>query len=414
MQVRNERIAVGPGEQTLQSELLSWLRNWRNHLGEIVIVSGTAGSALTTFIGARKLVNNSVVVAGLLTVFFQGGLFVVAHLATDRTKPNHRPRTLVLGITWILLAFFSIYSSAIGAFELVKDSLKKDHSRGAMVVQWQAAEREISDFKTKAMSFVAQAKQDLEPKLNLEKERKRFADKKNLYYPTARLQVLTAKSNALRDAETKIQAIQLSGTPPANTEGVIRGLDGAFEAAKAAYASLPEAAREQFSEPRRSTIASSPEDLQKVFWAEVQAGSIPALVILAIAALMDFLPALLRYASKSKKTVAEKISQARRTGKDIWNSLVIPLSPKTTAIRVVAAGHADLDITLNFADDYHHMTLRDISRDLHVVLNEVARKVGHAVRLRSAMTTSQMEIVPDLPLLNQLDNDLTLHLQFED
>jgi hypothetical protein len=37
------------------SELLNWLKNWRDHLGEIIIIAGTAGSALTTFTGARKL-----------------------------------------------------------------------------------------------------------------------------------------------------------------------------------------------------------------------------------------------------------------------------------------------------------------------------------------------------------------------
>jgi hypothetical protein len=389
------------------------LKNWRSHLGEIVIVAGTAASALTTFLGARKLVNDNFIVAGLLTLFFQGGLFVVAHFATDRSRPNHRPRTLVLCLTWVLLALFSIYSSAIGAFELIKDSLKKDHSRGSLVVQWQASERDISGFKTKALSWVTEAIRDVEPRLNSERERKRVADMKNRPYAIGRLQTLATQLKALKDAEAKVQAIKLSGVPPDKNEEAVAALDNAFEAAKAAYASLPEEARAQFTEPHRSATPNGPDDLQKAFWAEVQAGSAPALVILLIAALMDFLPALLRYASRSKKTLAEKLHDARRAGRDIWGALVNPLSPVTTALNIAVIGHPDLDITMNFASGYHSMTLTDISRDLAVVESEVARSVGRNVRLRSAMTTSQMEVVPDLPLLDQLDDDLTLHLQFE-
>jgi hypothetical protein len=389
------------------------LKNWRSHLGEIVIIAGTAASALTTFLGARKLVNDNFFVAALLTVFFQGGLFVVAHLATDRTRPTHRPRSLVLCLTWMLLALFSIYSSAIGAFELVKDSLKREHTRSSVVAQWQAAEKEISDFKTKALSWVTEAKRDVEPKLNSERERKRMADMKDRPYPVNRLQTLVTQLKAINDAEAKVQAIKISGTPPEKNEEAVTALDNAFEAAKAAYASLPEEARAQFAEPHRSNTSDGPDDLQKAFWAEVQSGSAPALVILLVAALMDFLPALLRYSSRSKKTLAEKIQDTRRTGRDIWNSLVNPLSPVTTAIRVAVIGHPDLDITLNFANGYQGMTLTDISHDLAVVENEVSRGIGRNVRLRSAMTTSQMEVVPDLPLLDQLDNDLTLHLQFE-
>src|SRR5436189_3051367 len=54
-------------------------------------------------------------------------------------------RTLALCLTWTLLAFFSVYSSALGMFELQKDSLKLDHTRAAVVEQWQTAENERSE-----------------------------------------------------------------------------------------------------------------------------------------------------------------------------------------------------------------------------------------------------------------------------
>ncbi len=396
------------------SELLNWLKNWRDHLGEIIIIAGTAGSALTTFTGARKLVNDSFFVAGLLTLFFQGGLFVVAHLATDKTKPNHKPRTLALFLTWLLLAFFSVYSSAIGAFELVKDSLRNDHSRAGVVLQWQDAQGQISDFKTKALTWINQDKQDVEVRLSTERERKRAADKLNRGYPTKRLQALVTRLDALNDADAKVQAVKLGGSPPPKSEDALAALDTAFEATKSAYAALPEEGRAQCSEPRRASAREAPDDLQEAFWTEVQARSSPALVALLIAALLDFLPAMLRYSSRSRKTLPEKIRGARRTSRDLWNSLIGPLSPAMGAIRIAVAGHPDLDITLNFADGYQNMTLAEMRRDLIVVEGEVERSAGRRVQMRSAMNTSRMEIVPDFPLLDQLDPDLTLHLDFED
>ena len=395
-------------------ELYTWLSNWRHHLAEIVIVAGTAGSALTTFMGARKLVSESLIVAGLLTFFFQGGLFVVAHAATDGTKPNHRPRTLALLLTWLMLAFFSVYSSAIGAFELVKDSLKNDHSRAGVVSQWQDAQGQISEFKTKALTWLTQDKQDVEIRLNAERERKRAADRTNRRFSTSRLQALSVRLDALNDAEAKIREVKLGGTPPPKTEDAVAALDAAFDSAKSAYTSLPEEGRAQCAEPRRALAGEPPDDLQKAFWAEVRAGSPPALEALLIAALLDSLPALLRYAGRSRRTLAEKIRGARRSLRDVWDSLVSPLTPAAGAIRVAVTGYPDLDITLNFAGGYRHVTLAEMRPDLAVVESEVARNAGRRVRLRSAMNTSRMELVPDFPLLDQLDPDLTLHLDFED
>jgi len=111
----------------------------------------------------------------------------------------------------------------------------------------------------------------------------------------------------------------LSGTPPADAEGVTRGLDGAFDAAKAAYASLPEEAEVSFRSRIETTIASNPEDLQRAFWAEVQARFDSGTGNTADCVSEGFLPRSSVMRANLKRPSAEKISQTRRTGKDIWN-----------------------------------------------------------------------------------------------
>src|SRR5204862_8203645 len=153
----------------------------------------------------------------------------------------------------------------------------------------------------------------------------------------------------------KVQAVQLSGLPPTNYDEAVKELDRDYDAAKIAYAALPESMRDNFSEPNRPALPSVPDDLQRAFWAEVKAGSAPALIVLLIAALMDLLPALLRYAGKSKSSIAQKITKTRRTGLDIWSALFSPLFPSTIPIRVLAVGHEDLDITLNIANGHDRL-----------------------------------------------------------
>jgi hypothetical protein len=399
----------------MENELMKWLKHWRTNFGEIVIIAGTIGSGVTTWVGAYKLVSESALVATLLAVFFQGGLFTVAHLATDKNQPHRHPRKIALMAAWLLLASFSVYASALGMFELVKPSLKSDNLRADVVAQWRDAEKEIDNFKTNALAWLTKAKDDVNLKVAFERNRERVALGKGKSYPPTKRLTLAARLETLTSAENTTQSVKLlSGTTPAKVEDAIKMLDEAFASAKAAYVALPDEGKSVCPEPRRALPADRPDEIQKAFWAEAKAGSAPVKAMFLFAFLLDFLPGLLRYASRPKRTLAAKVHNTRRAGKELWQSLVDPLSPVTTAIRVAVVGHPDLDIKLSFANGNHHLTLRDMRGDLEEVGNEVTRIVGSRVRLRSAMNTSQMEIVPDFPLLDQLDADLTLHVDYED
>jgi hypothetical protein len=387
---------------------------WRDLLREAVIIAGSAGSGITTYMGAHQLVNASALVAALLTLFFQGGMYVAAHFANESMHAHRRPRTLALCLTWTLLAFFSVYSSALGMFELQKDSLKLDHTRAAVVQQWQAAEKEITDFKTKALAWLTKSKQDVSLRLTFERNRERAAHSSRRAYSPVEKQKIQSQLDALNSAESKAQQIKLlSGTTPAKTDDAVKIMDEAFGSAAEAFSALPDDGKAQCPVPRQVPAATQPEELQKAFWAEVQARSAPAMMMLLIAFLMDFLPVLLRYASRPKRTLAEKITGARRTARGIWSALWHPLAPVTQALRVVVEDHPDLDITLQFATGREALTLNDVRRNITVVADAVSEQLGSPVRLTRAMTTSGMELVPDLPLLSQLDDDLTIHLSFE-
>jgi hypothetical protein len=393
-----------------------WLtpRKLREAFREAVIIAGTAGSGLTTFMGAHQLVNASAVVALLLTLFFQGGMYVAAHLANESAHAHKRPRTLALCLTWALLAFFSVYSSALGMFELQKDSLKLDHARAAVVQQWQAAEKEIGDFKTKALAWLTKGKQDVSLKLTFERNRERAARASRQPYSPVEKQKLQSQLEALNGAEAKAQQIKpLSGTTPEKTDDAVKAMDEAFASVADAFAALPDDGKSQCPVPHQAPAAEQPEEVQKAFWAEVQARSAPAMVMLLVAFLMDFLPVMLRYASRPKKTLAEKITGARRAARATWTALWHPLSPVTQGVRVAVEGHPDLDINLQFATGREALTLDDIRRNIAVVTEAVSEQLGGPARLTRAMTTSGMELLPDLPLLSQLDDDLTIHLTFE-
>jgi hypothetical protein len=387
---------------------------WRDVLREAVIIAGTAASGLTTFMGAHQLVNSSPIVAALLTLFFQGGMYVAAHLASESSRGGRRPRTSALFMTWALLAFFSVYASALGMFEIQRDSISSDHERAAVVAQWQAAEKGVSDFRTDALAWLTKAKQDVSLKLNLERGREKAARAARQPYSPVAKQTLQSQLDAFNVAERRAQEVKLlSGSVPAKDADAVSAMDEAYASVSSAFSALPDEGKTQCPVPGRALAAAQPVELQKAFWAEVQAHSAPAIVILLVAFLMDFLPLMLRYATRPRLTLADKVFAARRAGHDLWSALSRPLTPATTCVCVAVEGHPELDINLEFAAGREALRLDDVRRNISVVAEAVSRQSDAPVRLARAMTSSGMELVPDMPLLGQLDDDLTIHLGFE-
>jgi glucan phosphoethanolaminetransferase (alkaline phosphatase superfamily) len=100
-------------------------QRWRDTLHKIMSLAGVATGSLTTYQEATQLVEGDVVLAALLTIIFQGGMYITARLAEESSRAKHRTITIVLCLTWTLLAIFPAYASGLDIFDTL-DSFLKD------------------------------------------------------------------------------------------------------------------------------------------------------------------------------------------------------------------------------------------------------------------------------------------------
>jgi hypothetical protein len=389
-------------------------QNWREYLLEIFVIALTLCSALTTFVGARKLVNEVWLVAALFTAGIQGGLYYVAHCATNDVGKNLRRKTISLYLTWLLLSIFSVYSSALGMFELQKDSLRNDHERNALAGQWRLAADEITRFRTNALSWLTGKIEEVGLQFTLEKAKEQASRKLHKDYSPREKQTLKSRLDSLNTAKQKVEQVKILGaSTPSKSEDIRAALDAAFASATDAYALLPEGCRSQYAAPRNAFTETLPTDIQKAFWAEVQSRSVPAILMLLIAFLLDFLPISIRFASQPKKAPADKIINARREAVSIWKALWVPISPATKSFRIAIENYPELDISLKFASNRGEIYLTDLHNELPLITTEVSERLGSEVQLRSAKNSSGEELVSDLPLSMQVTEDEMIFLSFE-
>jgi hypothetical protein len=59
----------------------------------------------------------------------------------------------------MVFAFFSVYASALGMFDIQQDFLRSDRVRVNVFTQWKEAAKAIAEFKTRALAETNQAKQ---------------------------------------------------------------------------------------------------------------------------------------------------------------------------------------------------------------------------------------------------------------
>ena len=136
------------------NKLTEWLKNWKRNLLELFVIAGILASAFTTYTGAYQLVNRSVPVALLFTAFFQGGIYVVGHYTSVTEPERERRRTFTLCLVWAVLAFFSVYASSLGMFDIQQESLRSDRSRVNVFRQWTDAAKALAEFKTRGLAEI--------------------------------------------------------------------------------------------------------------------------------------------------------------------------------------------------------------------------------------------------------------------
>ena len=175
-------------------KLTEWLKNWKRNLLEVFVVAGILASACTTFVGAFQMVNRSILVAALFTMFFQGGMYVIGHYASPGESERRGRRTISLCLTWMTLAFFSIWASSLGMFAIQQESLRSDLARTNIFKQWTDAAKGIADFKTRSLAEITQAKQADSLDINVERGRIRAARAEHRAYASETLPRLQLRS----------------------------------------------------------------------------------------------------------------------------------------------------------------------------------------------------------------------------
>ena len=381
------------------------------HLREIFLIAGFIGSGFTTCIGAYEIFNHNWLVAVAIGGFFQGLMYVIGRYLVKSSDRRHR-RTLLLCAAWGALAAFSIYASALAMFQLQVESLKSDHARVSVTVQWNETARAIADFKTRAMTEVNTEKLAKNLEITSERNRIRAARVARRPYSTETLQKRTSELGVITNAETKLQQVRLlSIALPDNTEDAQAALSQALAGVNDAYAALPEQPRSRVNLPRLPEAPQFPEHIQKAFWKELLSGSTPALLMVFFAAVLDLLPPFVRFASSPKQTVDERILNFRRWRKRVVEAGRAPLAPDIESIKISVEDAPALDIRIS-VPTAHGGPVLDIDRDFAEVTKEVCRETGREMALDSVRAASGQPLVDGLPLLLQLDDDREVILSY--
>jgi hypothetical protein len=395
-----------------KNKLTEWSKNWKRNLLEVFVACGILASACTTFAGAYFLVNHSLIVAGLFTGMFQGGLYVIGHYASATEHERQHRRTFALFLVWIVLAFFSIWASSLGMFALQQESLRSDLARAGIFKQWTDGAKNIAEFKTRSLAEIYQAKQTTSLDINAERSRIRAARAERRAYSNDTLQSLSSDLAALQSAETRLRQLRpLSITPPENSETASHALDDAFSATGETYASIPERLRSRISQPRPGDQVEMSSNIQKAFVEGLRSRSVPVLLMLVFSVMLDLLAPLVLFATAPKKTLDERIVAFRQWKKALDSARRVPLAAETERVRVTVRDAPQLDIHIS-VPTAHGGPLVDIDTDFAEVTAEVRRGKDPEMQLESVKTGSGKPLVDGLPLLKQLGQDRELVLQY--
>lgn len=393
-------------------KLTNWLNNWKRNLLEVFVIAGILASAFTTYKGAFLLVNHSVFVALLFTAFFQGGMYVVGHYSSVSDHERERRRTVSLCTVWIVFAFFSVYASALGMFDIQQDSLRSDRARVNVFTQWKEAAKAIAEFKTRALAAVNQAKQATTLDLNIERAHARAARAQHQTYSTNNLQRLSSELSAIQNGENKLRDLKLlSITPPDDSEDARRRLDEAFAGVGDAYATIPERVRATIIQPRPIEPTEISANIQKAFWEELKARSVPVLLVVVFALMLDFLAPLVLFATTPKPTMPERILGGRRRVRELRNAFRVPLAEDVEVIHLKIADAPGLQVHIKVpASDGG--PLLDIDRDFAEINKEVCVETGREMLLDAVKTASGKPLVDGAPLLHQLGDEREVVLSY--
>lgn len=203
----------------------------------------------------------------------------------------------------------------------------------------------------------------------------------------------------------------LSITPPENSGDAQRSLDEAFASAGEAHAAIPERLRARVIPPRPIETTEISVNIQKAFWGELAARSMPVILIVVFALCLDLLPPLVLFATAQKRTVPERIVGIRDRARRIRNAWEVPLSADLESVKITVQEAPALRIRIS-VPAYRGGPLVDIDRDFAEVTEEVCRETAREMMLAMVKTASGKPLVDGSPLLDQLGGDREVFLSY--
>jgi hypothetical protein len=378
-----------------------------NILTEVSVLALTICSWITSYIGALQLVNSDKLVALLFAVGIQGMMLVLAHTAARSTTTNHeRANPLKLLLGWALCACFSIYTSALGAYQLQMGSVNSEHERQTVQQKWEAAANELSHFRTNALIWLGEKSRDLNTQISVEKKRIQAARANRRPYSNETLVQLTAQDKSIEAAKGVVgQVVQLSNSIPKSPEDARQEMDKAYASAAEAFSAMPAELRLSNPLPHPTPEPMLSEDRQTSFFAELKQKSAPAVVALVVAFLLDVIPLYIIWAHKPSRSLADRIRGFRVSSKATLAALKEDLKLHKHQLRVIVDGY-DIESVINFGAAARVLYLNDLEDNFDQFERMLGDVVGHRVRIVSAKTVTGTEIVHSIPLISQLEGDV--------
>lgn len=375
-------------------------------LRETFVIILTTASGATTYVGAQSMFSASWVIALLLTLGIQIGLFVTGHDAL-RAPRNRRDRSRpVRLVPWLMLVGFSIWASVIGAFSIVSGEVARAHEHGAVADVWRAARRDLSRFKTEATASVVAERE--KAVVNLMAARSVIAGKR---LPARRSLKAVQLSETIKGSAAALEALGkvpvLDAEPPESSTEARQRLNSAFEAAAAADAVLPADVRASYPLPAPVVEREVAGDVQTRFLIALSEKDPRALQALLLAIALDALPLAVRYVASRSRPVPKRIRSARRWLRAVRRSVTRPL-PTPRRSFVVELEDSDVTIAFTVAEGERGLYLRDLERVLPDLETALAAETPYDLDIEAMQFESLtgVRIVPDVPLADQVPDGI--------
>jgi hypothetical protein len=138
---------------------------------------------------------------------------------------------------------------------------------------------------------------------------------------------------------------------------------------------------------------------------EIRSGSVRGKVILGIAILLDFLPVLLLAALKPRRSVADWIRAQRIAAHDLGAAILQKQMLYKEHLRISIEPGNRIG-TVSFGAERRVLYPADLTGAFEELERSLAYEIGAVVKIVSIANAAGAEIVPELPLIPQLDGDL--------